>query len=230
LKGLIVAGTGTGVGKTFVTRALCLALRRQGIAVVGVKPFETGCQPQPLDALALERAARSGLPLDQRCFFRYRQPLAPAVAAEREGLKGTLREAVARVRLLVPNHFVVVEMAGGLEVPLDRSGTNLDLARELGMPAILVGRDALGTLNHTTLSVMALRGAGVALWGIVLSRGTDPRDPSQASNLRWVQRLTGVRRSISLPRSTPAAAAERLFTGLGLKQRLSALARGARRG
>ena len=197
--------------------------------MVGVKPFETGCQPQPMDALALERAARSGLPLDQRCFFRYRQPLAPAVAAEREGLKGTVREAVARVRLLIPHHFVVVEMAGGLEVPLDRSGTNLDMARELGLPTILVGRDALGTLNHTALSVKALREAGVTLLGIVLSRGTDPRDPSQASNLRWVQRLTGVRHALSLPRSTPAAAADRLISGLALR-RLTARVRGARRG
>jgi dethiobiotin synthetase len=220
LKGLLIAGTGTGVGKTFVARALCLALHQRGIPVVGVKPFETGCVPLPADAMALERAARSGLPLEQRCFFRYRQPLAPAVAAEREGLKGGIAEAVARVKALARERFVVVETAGGLEVPLEGTRTNLDLARRLGLPIILVGRDALGTLNHTVLSVRALRAARLVPWAIVLSRGTGPSDPSQASNLRWVKRLTGVRRAMSLPRGAAARAAAQLFGGLVLKQQV----------
>ena len=230
MKGLLIAGTGTGVGKTFVARSLCLALRTRGIPVVGVKPFETGCQPKPADAEALERAARSDLPLDERCFFRYRQPLAPAVAAETEGPQGGVAEAVARIRPLARSRFVVVETAGGLEVPLEGSSTNLDLARQLGLAVILVGHNALGTLNHTTLSVRALRAEGIALRGIVLSRGQSPGDPSQVSNLRWVQRLTRVRRTLALPRCRPAEAAELLFSGLGVAELFNSRVRGARRG
>jgi dethiobiotin synthetase len=216
LNGVFIAGTDTGVGKTFVARGLCLALRRRGVPVVGVKPFETGCAPDPLDAMAIERAADSGLPLDQRCFFRYRQPLAPAVAAEREGLKGTGAEAIRRVKRLANKGFLVVEAAGGLEVPLDRRATNLDLAKGLRLPVILVGRDALGTLNHTALSVRALRAEGIAIWGIVLSRGTSTADASRAANPRWVKRMTGVKRAVVLPRSSLQVASERLFVDLSL--------------
>jgi dethiobiotin synthetase len=216
LKGVFIAGTDTGVGKTFVARGLCLALRRRGVPVVGVKPFETGCAPDPLDGMALERAARSGLPLERRCFFRYRQPLAPAVAAESEGLKGTVGDAITGVRRVANGRFVVVEAAGGLEVPLDGRATNLSLARGLGLPVILVGRDALGTLNHTALSVRALRDEGIAMWGLVLSRGTGAADSSRAANLRWVKRMTGVRRAIVLPRSSLQVASERLFVDLSL--------------
>jgi dethiobiotin synthetase len=234
VSGVLIVGTGTGVGKTHVARAICLALRRRGIAVVGAKPFETGCRPMPADALALERAARSGLPLERRCFFRYRQPLAPAAAAEIEGLKGTVAGAVARLRPLFRDHFVVVETAGGLEVPLDRTSTNLDLARRLGLPMILVGRDALGTLNHTALSVRALRAEGMEPWGVILSRGGGPADISQRSNLRWVKRMTGVRRLLSLPRGRLADSARALYSGLTLNRLVSESAtapvRGARRG
>jgi dethiobiotin synthetase len=218
VRGVLVVGTGTGVGKTYVARGICLALRQRGVAVVGAKPFETGCRPAPADALALERAARSGLPLERRCFFRYRQPLAPAAAAEIEGLKGTVADAVARLRPLFRDHFVVVETAGGLEVPLDRTSTNLDLARRLGLPLILVGRDALGTLNHTALSVRALRASGMEPWATVLSRGGGPADISQRSNLRWVKRMTGVRRLVSLPRGRLADAAQVLYSSLALAQ------------
>jgi dethiobiotin synthetase len=213
VKGLFVAGTDTGVGKTFVASSLCLALRRRGVPVVGVKPFETGCTPKPADAIALERAARSGLPLEHRCFFRYRQPLAPAAAAMREGLKGTVDEAVKRVRSAAKEgHFLVVEAAGGLEVPLDRRHTNLDLVRALELPVILVGRDALGTLNHTALSVRALRDEGIEPWAIVLSRGAGPSDASQPSNLSWVKRMTRVRRAFVLPRTSIGTAASPLYS------------------
>jgi dethiobiotin synthetase len=123
-----------------------------------------------------------------------------------------------------------VETAGGLEVPLDGRGTNLDLTRRLGLPVLLVGRDALGTLNHTTLSVRALRAQGITPWGVVLSRAGGPPDPSQESNLRWVRRMTRVRRALSLPRCRMATAADQLFDGLGLKRLLRELPRGARRG
>jgi len=213
-RGILVAGTDTGIGKTFVASALCRLLRRRGLPVVGLKPFETGCQPEAADAAALEREARSGLPLDLRCPVRYRAPLAPAAAAEREGLQGTLATALKAVAAASLGRIAVVELAGGLFVPLDRKHTNLDLAIALRLPVLLVGRNALGTLNHLALSVEALRRRRLPVAALVLSRGHSPADPSQATNVRWARALTGVPVALALPRcSVPKAslALEALF-------------------
>jgi dethiobiotin synthetase len=202
LRGVLVAGTDTNVGKTFVASALCAILRRRGIPVVGLKPFETGCRPNPEDAQALEREAQSGLSIDLRCPIRYRAPLAPAVAAESEGLKGTLEDALKTIALASIGRVAVVEAAGGLFVPLDGRHTNLDLAVALRLPVILVGRNALGTLNHLALSVQALRLRRQPIAALVLSRGASPADPSQASNVRWASQLTNVPVALALPRTS----------------------------
>lgn len=210
MRGLFVAGTDTGVGKTFVARALCRVLRERGEAVVGLKPFETGCQPRARDAEALEREAQSGLPLALRCFVRYHAPLAPAVAAETEGSRGGLAEVLAAIEFASHGRVVVIESAGGLKVPIDPQHSNLDLARALGLPVVLVGRNALGTLNHVALSAEALRAVGLEVALLVLSRGHALADASQASNLRWAQRLTSIKNALALPRTTVPAAARLL--------------------
>ncbi len=223
LRGVLVAGTDTNVGKTFVARALCAILRRHGIPVVGLKPFETGCRPHPEDALALEREAQSGLPLDLRCPVRYRAPLAPAVAAESEGLKGTLEDALKAIALASIGRVAVVEAAGGLLVPLDGRHTNLDLAVALRLPVILVGRNALGTLNHVALSAEALRLRRLSIAALVLSRGNAPADPSQASNARWARQLTDVPVAVALARTSlkrASSALEHLFQQPPLAQLL----------
>jgi len=211
LRGLFIAGTDTGVGKTFVASALLRALRRRGVACVGLKPFESGCDPRAADAEALERAAQSGLSLDARCPFRYRLPLAPAAAAEREGRadRSVFARALRAVEAAAVGKFVVVEAAGGLLVPITRTRTMLDLAAALRLPVVLVGRNALGTINQTALSVGALRGRRLAVRAIVLSRGLLPFDPSQADNARWIQHLTGIA-PLELPRSSVGRAAARL--------------------
>lgn len=200
MRGLFVAGTDTNVGKTFVSVALCRSLFTRGVAVVGLKPYETGCAPTPKDADALERATHSGLPLSQRCPVRYQAALAPAVAAEREGRRGGFAQALAAVRAAAVGRVVIVEAAGGLWVPLDARHTNLDLAAAIGLPVLLVGRDSLGTLNHLALSVEALRHRAIGIAALVLSRGAAPNDGSQLDNLRWAKRLTGVKTVIGLPR------------------------------
>lgn len=222
LKGIFVAGTDTGVGKTFVAAAICLAVRRVGASVVGLKPFETGCDPVARDAAALEDAARSGLPLDLRCPFRYRLPLAPAVASERLGETGgpSLGRIAALLQVAAAERFAVVEAAGGLCVPIAGERTTLDLAVELRLPVVLVARNALGTLNHTCLSVVALRQRRLRIAAIVLSRGLWPSDPSQRDNATWIRRLTGIH-TVELPRLSRSRAAALLRRSLALDRRVS---------
>ncbi|MHB8417376.1 MAG: dethiobiotin synthase [Myxococcales bacterium] len=199
--GLFVAGTDTGVGKTFVASAVCLALRRSGRPVAGLKPFESGCHPFPADAEALEEAAQSGLALDLRCPYRYREAVAPAVASARlrEPRAARLAGAIRLVQEAARERFVVVEGAGGLLSPLDGRRTNLDLARALGFPVLLVARNALGTLNHAGLAVEALSRRRLRLAAIVLS-AVEATDPSQRDNAAWMRRLVRVRNVVALPR------------------------------
>jgi dethiobiotin synthetase len=195
MRGFFIAGTDTGVGKTEISRALCALLLERGYAPVPLKPVETGCAADhPEDALALQQACGTSLPLDRICPYRFRLPAAPLVAAEAEGrhIDVAHLESVARQADLI-----VVEAAGGLIVPLARFEgrvlTNLDFAQRLGLPVVLVGRAGLGTLNHCALSAAAVTARGLSLLGIVLNRLTATDDPSVLGNPRWVSELTGAR-------------------------------------
>lgn len=210
MRGIFVAGSDTGVGKTEISRAICALLRDRGLSPRPLKPVETGCEPDhPADALALQLACQTSLPLDEICPYRFRMPAAPLVAAEAEGREvDVLRIETAVARGTQP---VVVEAAGGLLVPLAFAPrnleqtdpadapparamiTNLDLAERLGLPVVLVGRAGLGTLNHCALSAAALVARGLNLAGIVLNRVAAEDDPTVASNPRWLAALSGAR-------------------------------------
>jgi dethiobiotin synthetase len=191
LRGIFVAGTDTGVGKTEVARALLSLLH----GAVPLKPVETGCAPDfPEDALALVRASGGDFELDRVCPYRFRLPAAPLVAAQAEARTVSLERIEELVARAAP-HPVVVEAAGGLFVPLAREAgalvTNLDLAERLGLPVVLVARAGLGTLNHCALSAEALARRAIELRAIVLNRVAPEDDPTVGTNRRLVEELTG---------------------------------------
>ena len=88
---------------------------------------------------------------------------------------------------------MVAEAAGGLRVPIDSCRDNLDLAKELGMPVILVARSGLGTLNHTALSMDALAARKIAVLAVVLVSSTGGRDPSEEDNAAIIAKRHGVK-------------------------------------
>lgn len=208
--GLFVTGTDTGVGKTVVTCALARALRAAGVDVGVQKPSETGVGPGgPADALALRAAAGASDPLCDVCPEPRALPAAPAVAGEAEGRPvdlGRIRAAHARVR--ARHAVVLVEGAGGLLVPLGGGASMADLAAELGYPLLVVARGALGTVNHTllTLEVAAARGLPVA--GVVVSHGPLPLSEADASNLGALRRELGPRLLAELPPLADPGAAD----------------------
>src|SRR5213592_2771656 len=129
MSALLVTGTDTGVGKTFVACALARAFREQGRRVAVMKPVETGVEGEPADALALRGAAADPAPLDDICPYRLRAPLAPAVAARLEGVTIDVARLVALVaRRRQEADLLLVEGAGGLLVPLDAQTTWADRA------------------------------------------------------------------------------------------------------
>ena len=164
---LVVTGTDTGVGKTIVSAALA----RPGAAYV--KPAQTGDDDDAATVAKLSGA-------EVHTLARYPDPLAPATAARRAGLAPVTPLQVAEFVRALPNDLVIIEGAGGLLVRFDEDGgTILDVAALLKAPMIVVARAGLGTLNHTALTVEAIKRRGVTCLGIMI--GSWPRDPDLAA-------------------------------------------------
>lgn len=197
---LCVTGTSTGVGKTVATAALAAALLpTAGITVI--KPAQTGFAAgadldengQLSDAAEVARLVPEAITVEHR---RYPDPLAPLTAARRVGTAPLDRaEAVALARGRAG--VVLVEGAGGVLVRLglDTAGTPftlVDVAADLGAPVVVVADPALGTLNHTELTVRALDAADVACAGIVLSRWPERPGLAERCNIDDLPEVTGV--------------------------------------
>ena len=150
-----------------------------------MKPVETGVGAEgPVDALALRATAGAADALGDVCPQRFALPAAPSVAAAHEGRAVDLAQIDAAFEALAARHdLVVVEGAGGLLVPLTGELDMAGLASRFGLPVLLVARAALGTINHTRLSLEALRSRGLALAGVVISHGPRRIDPADAENL-----------------------------------------------
>ena len=167
LKGIFVTGTDTDVGKTVIAAGLTAALRRRGVGAVYFKPMQSGCPEEagelvPTDARFARELAGLDEPLRLLTPIALRLPLAPGVAAAREGVAVDLERIAAAIWELSRRYeFFVVEGAGGLYVPLiGNDFLVLDLVRWLKLPLLVVARAGLGTINHTALTVMAARQAG----------------------------------------------------------------------
>ena len=161
MNGIFITGTDTGIGKT--TYAAWL-MRRHPDATYW-KPVQTGF---PADDDTATVAANHALP-----GIRLRDPVSPHLAAEREGVTLTLEDILAPVHGFCGT--LVAEGAGGLLVPLAPDLMQTDLIAALGLPAVVVAPDRLGTINHTLLTVDALRRRGLAVRGVVLWGGDSNR-------------------------------------------------------
>jgi len=169
-RGIFVTGTDTGVGKTVAACALVHALRARGVAVHPFKPIAAGAVEREglwinEDTHALMAAAgldRSAAPLVTPVLLR--EPMAPHIAASREGSTLTLdpvRAAYDRIK----DSFVVAEGVGGFLVPLADSLDTVDLCRALGLPVVMVVGMRLGCLNHALLTAQAIAASGMPLAG-----------------------------------------------------------------
>jgi len=223
--GFFVTGTDTGVGKTVVACALAEQLCARGVDVGVMKPIETGVGAQgPLNAIALAEAAGVDDPIDRICPVRLELPAAPDVAAAAEGRTielGAVRAAFDALR--ASHELLIVEGAGGLLVPITAERSMAELARELGLPLLVVARGRLGTVNHTrlTLEVAAARKLPVA--GVVISHGPIPLSSADNANLETLRRLLGPLLLGELPPLEPGANAPR--SAIDLDRLLAAAAR-----
>jgi len=187
---LFVTGTDTGVGKTVVTTLLLRHLRQSGVKALAMKPFATGARA---DARRLNAPQRpEALALDEVNPFFFRLPVAPVVAARREGRRVTLVQArAALVAMGARCDVLLVEGCGGLLTPLGESFTLLDLMPSRHARVIVVAPNRLGVLNHARLTVERLTGrCGARLQlALVDTAPARHRDASRSSNLDLLREL-----------------------------------------
>lgn len=198
-RGLFITGTDTGVGKTAVTAALLMLLRQRGVDAVPMKPIQTGCLKRGGELVAPDldcclRAIHLTPTVEEAewmCPYRFIPACSPHLAARIDRRPIQMRSLTAAFRQLAGRHdFVIAEGAGGVLVPLDERRTMLDLMRALDLPVLVVARPGLGTLNHTLLTLAALRAAGLKLAGVVVvatERGR--RGRIERDNLASIARL-----------------------------------------
>jgi dethiobiotin synthetase len=187
---LVVTGTGTGVGKTVVTAAVAALAVTRGARVAVVKPGQTGVAPD--QAGDLDDVRRLAGVTDLHEHARFPDPLSPAAAARRAGLQPLdLRNSAQRVRDLADRRdLVVVEGAGGLLVRYDDEGATIaDLARDLDADVLVTVESALGTLNHTALTLEAMAHRGLRLAGVVIGAWPPQPDLAGRSNVRDLETL-----------------------------------------
>jgi dethiobiotin synthetase len=194
VRGLFVTGTGTEVGKTVVAATIARTRAAGGERVAVFKPAVSGLSDggEPDHAL-LRRAARSELSDDQIAPYRYDPPVSPHLGAELAGetidparLRAAAQEAAAGADSLV------VEGVGGFLVPLTLGYLVRDFARDLGLPVAVAAAPGLGTINHTLLTVEAVRSVGLDVVAVVLTPWPEEPGRIERSNAEAIERLGGV--------------------------------------
>jgi dethiobiotin synthetase len=212
LRGLFVAGTDTGAGKTVVAAAICAALAARGERVAAFKPVVTGLdepvEEWPRDHELLAACASAGQSADDVAPRSFGPPVSPHYAAELAGeaLEPALLVDAARAAAEGAD-ALVCEGVGGLLVPLTPAYLIRDFARDLGLPLVIAARPALGTINHSLLTIEAARASDLEVAAVVMTPWPDQPDGMLVSNRETVQRLGGVE-VVTLPETVPGRLAE----------------------
>ena len=200
-RGFFITGTDTGVGKTVFTAALARALMGDGVNVAAYKPACSGAEfpppqlstlnPQPLwpDVEELHAATRRHWPRERICPQTFLAPLSPPAAAAQEGREVDAKLLLEGYQSLAEQaELVLIEGAGGFYSPLSTHWLNADLAEQIGLPVIIVSPNRLGTINHTLLTIEAVRRRGLIVAGVVLNQLTEQADASVESNPAEIER------------------------------------------
>jgi len=205
-RGIFVTGTDTGVGKTIVSAAIALYLRKTGIRVAVLKPVTSGavvingrlCSE---DAELLRWASACTAADTDIAPYLLREPLAPSESADREGTVIELRLIrEAFERLSASHDFVIVEGVGGLLVPLAKDLLLVDLAKDLALPLLITARPSLGTVNHSLMTCECARSRGIDIMGVVINGQSEQPGTVEAYAARLISQHAAVTVSAVFPR------------------------------
>jgi dethiobiotin synthetase len=192
--GLFVTGTGTEVGKSVVAAVIANEAVRAGRSVGVFKPAVSGLEEGgESDHAVLRRASRTEQSDDEIAPYRFDPPVSPHLAAELAGVEIDAGSLPGRARAAgEAKDLLVCEGVGGILVPLTPGYLVRDLAAELGLPVVVVADPALGTINHTLLTLEAARAVGLEVRAVVLSRWPAEPGDLERSNRETIARLGSV--------------------------------------
>lgn len=215
-----ITGTDTAVGKTVLTGLLAGFLRDRGVSVAAFKPLCSGGRE---DAVALRAALGGALALDEINPWHFRAPLAPALAAKREGRIVTLPQVRAYI-LSRKNRFAItlVEGAGGLLSPLGEHFDSRDLIAALRATPVIVAPNRLGVVNHVLLTFAALPKNARSKARVVLMSPPKP-DASTTSNASLLAQILPPERLLTLPWLGANYSAAKALNRLAVKRVLQQL-------
>jgi dethiobiotin synthetase len=205
-KGIFVTATDTSVGKTTVAAGLVGFLKRLGLDVGVMKPVATGaveCDSGKLisqDAEMLVKFSASTDPWEWINPYCLSTPVTPSLAAKIEGVSidfGKLKSVYEK--LLSRHEFLVVEGAGGAMSPVFENKVMADLIKALEMPAVIVSRSSLGTINHTLMTYQCLRVYEIPVLGFFLNRFPKKPNLSESTNAEILVSVGGLTHLGSIP-------------------------------
>ena len=169
---LFITGTDTNIGKTYISIGLLNGLNKHGYVTLGLKPIASGCdlikgKLYNGDALELQKASSFKLKYDQINSFRFKDPIAPHIAAKRHGVELTKEAVIQKLNetFLKLADIDLIEGAGGWAVPLNDNELMADMVLSIGAKVILVIGIKLGCLNHAILTAEFIKNSGVDLVG-----------------------------------------------------------------
>lgn len=196
-KGFFITATDTGVGKTEVAACLAKDLSKKGFKVGVMKPVAAGVRGRCEDACILKRYSASNDALDCINPVSLKLPLAPLIAARMEKKRITLGRVYNIFKeLALHNDIVIIEGIGGVMVPIDKKRKKVfylyDLILKMKLPAIVIARPNLGTINHTLMTISILKSKKIKIAGIILNYASrTKRDLSSRTNPSAIEELSG---------------------------------------
>lgn len=190
MQNFFITGTDTEIGKTYVTTALLRDLRRRGMPAMGYKPMACGDRS---DARAMREATDPSVSLELINPFYLRAATAPYIAATLENKTISLDALIAGYeRVAAAYSPVLVEGAGGWEVPIAPGVTMADFAVALGLPVILVIGNKLGAVNHALMTIKGIRERGLSCHALVLNHLQQDWDTAALTNRQLIEEFSGL--------------------------------------
>lgn len=190
-KGIFFTGTDTDAGKTYVSELVIRAIRAEGINAIGYKPI---CCGERDDAVRLHLASAESVSIDEVNPIWLKTPAAPHVAAIFENTsieRSFIKEKY--LELADKSNAVIVEGVGGWQVPINGMDyTVADMAKDIGLPVVIVVGNKLGALNHAILTIQSMRAMGMEPAGLVFNNLVEELDTATITNKGIIEELTGV--------------------------------------
>jgi dethiobiotin synthetase len=200
MRGVVVAGIGTDVGKTVASAVLCEALGADYW-----KPVQSGTDDVAPDSVTVSALIRDGAKRVHPSSYSFKKSLSPHAAADAEGV-GIDLDRITPPTTSAP---LVIELAGGILVPLSEEKTNLDLIERLCLPVVVVSQHYLGSINHTLLTCEVLKAHGVTIAGILFNGSVElPGTESVIQKMTGIATIGRLERFEQLTAEAVAAAAQ----------------------